>query len=82
MTSDPVVPEGDGALVRLRVSPNAKRTELRGLHGDSALRLRVAAPPVDGKANSAVERFLAEKTVLVDGVGAERMREVLAPRQG
>lgn len=101
MTSDPIVFKGDGALVRLRVSPNVNRTELRGLHGDTALRLRVAAPPVGGKANAAVERFLAEKTgvpssdvrvvrgisgrdktVLVDGVGAEKVREVLAPHPG
>ena len=99
MTSDPVVPKGDGALVRLRVSPNARSTGLLGSHGGAALKLRVAAPPVDGKANAEVERFLAEKTgaspsrvrvvrglsgrdktVFVDGVGAERVREVLAPR--
>ena len=98
MTRGPVVPRGDGALVRLRVSPNAKTTVLQGPHGDAALKLRVAAPPVDG-ANAEVERFVAErtgavpsrvrvvrvlsgrdKTVFVDGVGAERVREVLRSR--
>ncbi|HEV2092801.1 MAG TPA: DUF167 domain-containing protein [Rubrobacter sp.] len=99
MTSDPVVPRGDGALVRLRVSPNAKSTGLRGLYGEAALKLKVAAPPVEGKANAEVERLLAEKTgaspsrvrvvrglsgrdktVFVDGVGAERVREVRRSR--
>jgi uncharacterized protein len=99
VTSDPIVPKGDGALVRLRVSPGAKSTGLQGLHGDAAPRLKVAAPPVGGKANAEVERFLAQKTgapssrvrvvrglsgrdktVFVDGVRAERVREVLAPR--
>ena len=99
MTSDPIVPKGDGALVRLRVSPGVKSTGLQGLHGDAALRLKVAAPPVGGKANAEVERFLAQKTgappsrvrvvrghsgrdktVLVDGVRVERVREVLASR--
>ncbi len=96
MTRGPVIPRGDGALVMLRVSPNAKTTVLQGLHGDAALKLKVAAPPVDGKANAEVERFVAEragvvpsrvrvvrglsgrdKTVFVDGVGVERVREVL-----
>ncbi len=99
MASDPVVPRDGGALVRLRVSPNAKCTGLQGPYGDAALKLRVAAPPVGGEANAEVERFLAEKvgaepsrvrvvrgfsgrdkTVFVDGVGAERVREVLASR--
>lgn len=48
-----------GALVRLRVSPGAKTSALRGLYGEDALKLSIAAPPVDGKANSEVERFLA-----------------------
>ena len=39
--------------------PNAKRTELDGLH-DGALRLRLAAPPVDGAANDALVRWVAE----------------------
>jgi uncharacterized protein (TIGR00251 family) len=45
--------------MRLRAQPRAKRTEVVGMHGD-ALKLRVQAPPVDGKANAAIEGFLAE----------------------
>jgi uncharacterized protein (TIGR00251 family) len=48
----------EGASVRLRVVPGARRTELVGTAG-GALRLRVAAPPVEGKANEAVLAFLA-----------------------
>ena len=70
MTKGPVVPKGDSALVRLRDSPNVKTTELQGLHGDAALKLRVAAPPVDGKANAEVERFVAERT----GAAPSRVR--------
>jgi uncharacterized protein len=50
----------DGILINLRVSPGAKRTSIEGPYGESALRLRVSAPPVDGKATAEVERFLAE----------------------
>lgn len=39
--------------------PRASRTELAGLHGD-ALRVRLAAAPVDGAANDALIRFLSD----------------------
>ena len=37
----------------IHATPGAKRTEAAGAHGD-ALRVRLAAPPVDGKANAAL----------------------------
>lgn len=50
----------DGSLLlSVHVQPGAARTELAGMHGD-ALKLRLAAPPVDGRANKAVIAFLAE----------------------
>jgi len=52
--------EEHGALVlTLHVQPGAKRTEVAGVHG-TALRIRLAAPPVDGKANAELTRFLAD----------------------
>jgi len=45
--------------VTLHVVPGAKKTEAVGLHGD-ALKVRISAPPVDGKANAALQRFLAD----------------------
>jgi len=42
------------------VQPRASRTECTGIH-DGALRIRLAAPPVDGAANDALVRFLAEE---------------------
>lgn len=49
---------GDGTLLRLAVVPNARKTAADGLH-DGALRVRLAAPPVDGKANDALVAWLA-----------------------
>jgi uncharacterized protein (TIGR00251 family) len=50
-----------GMTVRFTVfvQPRASRTEVVGEHGD-ALKLRVAAPPVEGAANEALVRFLAK----------------------
>ena len=42
----------------LHIQPGAKKTEFAGLHGD-ALKIRLAAPPVDGKANEALIKFFA-----------------------
>jgi len=50
---------GDGVLLQLRVMPNARRTEVDGLH-DGALRVRLAAPPIDGRANEALVAWLAK----------------------
>jgi uncharacterized protein len=47
-----------GIQLQLRVQPRASRTELAGIHGD-ALRVRLAAPPVEGAANQALIRLLA-----------------------
>ena len=44
----------------MRVQPRASRTELAGPHG-GALRVRLTAPPVDGAANEALIRLLAER---------------------
>jgi len=45
-------------LIRVYVQPRASRNGFSGLHGD-AIKLSVTAPPVDGKANKAVIKFLA-----------------------
>lgn len=47
-----------GWVITLHIQPGAKSTEVVGLHG-GALKVRLAAPPVDGKANAALCDFLA-----------------------
>ncbi len=49
---------GGGVTIHVHAQPGAKRTEIAGLHGD-CLKLRLASPPVDGKANECLIEFLA-----------------------
>lgn len=50
----------DGSVtLTLHIQPGASRTEAAGLHGE-ALKLRLQAPPVDGKANACLIAFLAD----------------------
>ena len=60
--SDPVwlKRSGNALTLTLHIQPGAKKTEVAGEHGD-ALKIRLAAPPVDGKANAALLEFIAEK---------------------
>ena len=48
----------EGVVLRIHVQPGAGRSAVVGRHGD-ALKVRVAAPPVDGRANTALVEFLA-----------------------
>jgi len=60
--------------------PRSSRTEVAGMHGD-ALRVRLAAPPVEGAANDALRRFVADQlgipisdVVVVSGSTGRRKR--------
>lgn len=49
---------GDIITLTLHVQPGAKRSEISGLHG-GALKLKLAAPPIDGRANEALLKYIA-----------------------
>lgn len=50
--------DGTDLLLAVRVQPRAARTEFAGLIGER-LRVRLNAPPVDGRANAALVEFVA-----------------------
>jgi uncharacterized protein (TIGR00251 family) len=52
-----------GTLLLVSVMPNAKRTEAVGLH-DGMLRVRLAAPALEGRANDALIEWLASQLKL------------------
>lgn len=65
MASLPVIVRNseDGALLTVHIQPNASRTECVGLHGD-ALKIRVAARPIQGAANDELIRFIADRCAI------------------
>jgi uncharacterized protein (TIGR00251 family) len=66
-----------GAALTIRVTPRSRKTEFGGVMEDGTLRVRVDAPPVEGKANSALVKFLAK----VLGVRQNRI-EIVAGEKG
>ncbi len=60
--------DSEGCTFGVHVAPGSRQDAVVGLYGD-ALRVRLKAPPVEGKANQALRVFLAEKLgVPVDAV--------------
>ena len=72
----------NGAILTVHIQPRASTTECVGIHGD-AIKLRVAAPPVDGAANEELIRFLARQlsipsaSVLIHSGASGRRKRVL-----
>lgn len=72
---------GDGVRFAVRVQPRAPRSAVAGVH-DGALRVRLAAPPVDGAANEELVRLLARwlgvarRDVSIVGGAASRAKMV------
>jgi uncharacterized protein (TIGR00251 family) len=59
-------PDRGMMTLSVHVQPNARHTEVAGLH-DGRLKVRVAAPAVEGKANDLLVGFLADKFDLPGG---------------
>lgn len=63
---------GDDIVLRVYVQPKASRDNLVGLHGDE-VKIAITAPPVDGKANAHLAKYLAKQfKVAKSGVCIEK----------
>lgn len=74
----------DGVTIHIHAQPGARRTEVVGLHGDS-VKVRLASPPVDGKANACLIEFLARRlrvkrsqVTIIRGLGSRRKTVLVA----
>lgn len=66
-----------GAAMTVRVTPRASKTTFGGVLEDGTVRVRVSAPPLEGRANKALIKFIAE----VLGVSKSRV-EIVAGEKG
>ncbi|NBI54412.1 YggU family protein [Photobacterium proteolyticum] len=57
---------GDDLVIRLYIQPKASRDQIVGLHGDE-LKVAITAPPVDGKANAHLTKYLAKQFRVAKG---------------
>ena len=64
--------DASGARFKIHLSPRASKEAIGGFHGD-AVKVRVTAPPVDGRANQALLKYLAD----ILGVSLSRL-EILS----
>ena len=79
----------DGSFsIRVHAQPGAKRTEIAGTHGD-ALKIRVAAPALEDRANEALIEFIAgrlglarREVVLAGGAKSREKRFVVSAEPG
>lgn len=59
MSKDWCSPVAKGVRITVQITPNAKKSEVIGVL-DDALKLRLQAQPIEGKANEALTRYLAD----------------------
>ncbi len=74
----------DGVRLTIQVVPNARKTEIVGVV-DDALKIRLQAQPIEGRANEALVRFLAamlqipkSTVVVLQGAGSRRKMVAVA----
>ncbi|MGA7801510.1 MAG: DUF167 family protein [Gammaproteobacteria bacterium] len=78
--------DGTDLILHLRIQPRAKRDEIAGPHGDR-LKVRISAPPVDGKANERLVGFMAglfgvpgqQVAVIAGTAGRDKRVRITAP---
>ena len=81
-----ITEKGNGLILTLRVVPRSSKNKIDGLLGE-ALKVRIQAPPVEGKANAYLLKFLAKQwkvprrnlVLLAGETGRNKRLEILDP---
>ncbi|ELR65317.1 Hypothetical protein C942_01104 [Photobacterium marinum] len=88
MSQQAVTQNGDDLVIHLYIQPKASRDKIVGLHGDE-LKVAITAPPVDGKANAHLSKYLAKQFRVAKGqvviekgeLGRHKQVRVESPRE-
>ncbi|WP_318402882.1 DUF167 family protein YggU [Photobacterium leiognathi] len=67
MTEKAIHQDGDDLIVRLYIQPKASRDQIVGLHDDE-IKIAITAPPVDGKANAHLVKYLSKQFKVAKGL--------------
>ncbi|WP_305816077.1 DUF167 family protein YggU [Photobacterium leiognathi] len=67
MTEKAIHQDGDDLIVRLYIQPKASRDQIVALHGDE-IKIAITAPPVDGKANAHLVKYLSKQFKVAKGL--------------
>jgi uncharacterized protein (TIGR00251 family) len=81
-----ITEKGNGLVLTLRVVPRSSKNKIDGLLGE-ALKVRIQAPPVEGKANAYLLKFLAKQwkvprrslVLLAGETGRNKRLEIVNP---
>ncbi|MGR5368339.1 DUF167 family protein YggU [Photobacterium damselae] len=79
---------GDDLIIRLYIQPKASRDQIVGIHGEE-LKIAITAPPVDGKANAHLTKYLSKQFKVAKGhiviekgkLGRHKQVRVESPRE-
>ncbi|WP_114765834.1 DUF167 family protein YggU [Vibrio rhodolitus] len=80
--------EGGDVVLRLYIQPKASRDKIVGLHGEE-IKIAITAPPVDGKANAHLTKYLAKQFKVAKGLvniekgelGRHKQVRIISPNQ-
>ncbi|GAK83388.1 hypothetical protein JCM19238_938 [Vibrio ponticus] len=80
--------EGEDVVLRLYIQPKASRDKIVGLHGEE-IKIAITAPPVDGKANAHLTKYLAKQFKVAKGLvniekgelGRHKQVRIISPNQ-
>ncbi|MEC4728234.1 DUF167 family protein YggU [Shewanella sp. D64] len=83
----PVTKQQDDLLLNLYIQPKASRDQIVGVHGEE-LKIAITAPPVDGKANAHLTKFLSKAfkvpkgniKILKGEQGRHKQVKIVSPR--
>ncbi|ABV35840.1 protein of unknown function DUF167 [Shewanella sediminis HAW-EB3] len=83
----PVSKQQDDLLLNLYIQPKASRDQIVGVHGEE-LKIAITAPPVDGKANAHLIKYLSKAfkvpkgdiVILKGQLGRHKQIKILSPR--
>lgn len=59
--------DGEDLILRLYIQPKASRDKIVGQHGEE-IKVAITAPPVDGKANAHLSKYLAKQFKVAKGL--------------